>query len=152
MPQEQAVLAALSRLYAARLELIELDGLRSQETLLAGKLSTKHPVAILNRYALRSLITALALALAGYSFQSFFFTESLSYGRATVIGVLALFLVALAWALYAHDHYISLVSQRLIGELRAASEIRHQIDSAIDQLEEWCSSDDDSYENSSVIV
>jgi hypothetical protein len=131
----ERLLVALKRLYIARLDLIGLDSLRSQETLLSGKLPTKNPIVILERYPLRSLVTALALVFAALSLHFFFVPDATDYWRAAVLGVLSFWSGALAWAFYAHDRRVKILSQRLLGELETATMVRMQLDEAVNEIE-----------------
>jgi hypothetical protein len=134
-PTHERLLFALKRLYIARLDLLGLDSLRNQETLLSGKLGTKNPLFILERYPLRSFVTTLALVFAGLSFQHFFVPTVTDYWRAAVFGVLSFWSGALAWAFYVHDRRVKLLSQRLLGELETAATVRIQIDQAVGEIE-----------------
>jgi hypothetical protein len=130
------VLFALSRLYTARLDLLQLESLRDQQVLLFGRLRTKSPISILNRFPPRGIAAASAVLCGVVSLQFFLLPESANYWRGSAFGVLGIFVGAFAWALYAHDRRVRLLSERLIGELEMARHIRSLIDETVADLED----------------
>jgi hypothetical protein len=84
---------------------------------------------------MRSLTVMGALVLIGVAAFLFFQPAQTGYWRATAAGTSSLYLGALAWALYAHDHRIALMAQQLVGQLDSAVLVRREIEEVVEELE-----------------